>query len=146
MTSTLNTQLRRMAMGLSLQEDLDVELALDAATAPQAEELVAFLQNAVAMKPEMEEFLDASTLGTTARLRLAMPGDRLLQVVQEGSMSDLAALSAMAGLDTSEDRPKGPTGADTEPPPSAPSQPSSGTIRIEGLRQGPREIPVSRDR
>jgi hypothetical protein len=112
---------RSIALGLSARDNVDMELALGAATAAAAQELLKTAHDAEAMQPEqfkglLKSFVD----GNTAHFRLNIPRE----VVLDAMKARLAppALAAVAPI-------------------AAPAKPR-GSIRIQGLDSGPVEIPL----
>jgi hypothetical protein len=126
--------LRGLALGISLQNDLRVEVALDMNSAKMAEDLVSSARRSQAQQPGLGAALQSEVDGSTARFRFAMPGDQLIQAVQQG-MANGGAQSPLAGILGQ----SLPTFKSAAPKPDASANPK-GTIKIYGLDEGTREI------
>ena len=126
--------LRGLALGISLQSDLRMELDLDMNTAKMAEDLVSAARRSQVQQPGLGAALQSEADGSTARFRFSMPGDQVIQAVQQG-IANGGAQSSLAGL-LGESL---PTFKSTSPKPDAPANPK-GTIKIYGLDEGTREI------
>lgn len=125
--------LRGLALGISLQSDLSIEVALDMDSAKSAEDLVSAARRSQVQQPGLGAALHSEVEGSTARFRFEMPGDQVIQAVQ--GMANGTAPSPLAGL-------LGPSPTFRSGAPVAPSQPKQGTVRIYGLDEGTREIKV----
>ena len=139
MTIPMLDSLRGLALGISLQNDLRVEVALDMNSAKMAEDLVSSARRSQAQQPGLGAALQSEVDGSTARFRFAMPGDQVIQAVQQG-MANGGAPSPLAGiLGSSLGSGALPTFKSSAPRPDAPADPK-GTIKIYGLDEGTREI------
>jgi hypothetical protein len=127
MTSGFNENLRGMALGLTLREDLAFELMLDAESQVMAENLVRQAVAAAELQPQLKSRLQALVSDTTAHFRLTVPGDEVLTAIRE-----VAPMIPQAG------NPAPRESASFPPPPP----PRRNTIVIQGLGDSPREIPV----
>ena len=133
MTMPVLDSLRSVALGISAQNELSMEVALETASPKMAEDLVSSARRSQAQQPGLGAALQSEVDGSTARFRFVMPGDQVIQAVQQG-IANSSAQSSLAGL-------LGPTpmfrsGAE----PAAPPQPKRDTVRIYGLDEGTREI------
>ena len=97
MTIPMLDSLRGLALGISLQSDLNVEVALDTDNAKTAEDLVSSARRSQAKQPGLGAALQSEVEGSTARFRFVMPGDQVIQAVQQG-MANGGAQSPLAGL------------------------------------------------
>ena len=112
---------RGIALGLSARDNVEMELALEAGTAALAQSLLKSAKDAEATQPaQFKGLLQSFVEGNTARFRLNIP--------REVAMDAMKARMAPPAL------------AAAAPQPMAPKQ--RGTIRIEGLDNGPVEIPL----
>ena len=134
MSIPMLNSLRGLALGVSLQNDLSIEVALDMDSAKMAEDLVSSARRSQAQQPGLGAALQSEVEGSTARFRFAMPGDQLIQAVQQGMANGGAQspLSSLLGQSL-------PTFKSSAPKPDA-SGDSKGTIKIYGLDEGTREI------
>ena len=89
--------LRGLALGISLQSDLSVEVALETDNAKTAEDLVSSARRSQAQQPGLGAALHSEVDGSTARFRFAMPGDQVIQAVQQG-MANGGAQSPLAAF------------------------------------------------
>jgi hypothetical protein len=127
--------LRGLALGISIQNDLRVEVALDMNSAKTAEDLVSAARRSQVKQPGLGAALQSEVDGSTARFQFAMPGDQVIQAVKQG-LEQGGAQSPLAGLlGTSL-----PSFKSATPAPAAAPEPMRGTIRIYGLDEGTREI------
>lgn len=131
MTDALNLNLRGLALGMSLTNDVAIELALEAASAVMAQDLVTKAREAEATQPQLGATLEAFVEDTTARFRVKVPAEKVAQAIREGMVAQAAGAAAPAKADSS-----------MAPPPAPPPPPKRKTIIIEGLESGPKEIPV----
>jgi hypothetical protein len=135
--------LRGLALGISLQTDLRIEVALDMDSAKTAEELVSSARRSQKQQPGIGAALQSEVDGSTARFRVVMPGDQVIQAVKQGMEQSGGAQSPLAGLfGTSLGSGALPTFKSTAPAPATPPEPMRGTIKIYGLDEGTREIPA----
>jgi hypothetical protein len=130
MTIPVLDSLRGIALGISAQSDLRVEIALETASPKVAEDLVSSARRSQAQQPGLGAALQSEVDGSTARFRFAMEGDQVIQAVQQGMANGIAQspLAAFLGQPA------------VTPGPAAPPKPKRDTIRIYGLDDGPREI------
>jgi len=128
--------LRGLALGISLQSDLRIEVALDMETAKTAEDLVSLVRLSQKQQPGLGAALQSEVDGSTARFRFEMPGDQLIQAFKQGMDQGGGAQSPLAGLLGQ----SLPTFKSTTPAPAAQPKPKQGTIKIYGLDEGTREI------
>lgn len=120
-TKGLNLDLRGLALGLSLRGNVEMELVLEAPTAAAAQALLKTVHEAEAAQPaNMRGLLQSFADGNTARFHL--------NVLQSVAMEAL--------------RPATLTAEAKAPPPIPTPQPRRATIKIVGLDDGPREIPL----
>jgi hypothetical protein len=135
MTFPVLDSLRGIALGISMQSDLRVEVALEMASPKMAEDLVSSARRSQIKQPGLGAALQSEVEGSTARFRVEMPGDQVIQAVQQG-MANGGAQSPLASLlGQSQVAFKS-----TAPEPEAPAKPKRDTIRIYGLDEGTREI------
>jgi hypothetical protein len=142
MTLPVLESLRGVALGISAQNDLRIEVDLETANAKAAEDLVSAARKSQVQQPGLGAALQSEVDGSTARFRFVMPGDQVIQAVKQ-SMEQGGAQSPLAGLfGTSFGSGALPTFKSTTPAaaPAAPAQPKRDTIRIYGLDEGTREI------
>ncbi len=139
MTIPMLDSLRGLALGISIQSDLNVEVALDMNSAKMAEDLVSSARRSQAQQPGLGAALQSEVDGSTARFRFAMPGDQLIQAVQQGMANGGAQSPLSSLLGSSLGSGALPTFKSSAPTPDAPADPK-GTIKIYGLDEGTREI------
>ncbi len=126
-TDSLKLNLRGLALGLSVHDNLELELAMDAATPAMAASLIRSAHEAEATQPaQFKGKLLSSVEGTTARFRLNIPRDLAIEGMRLNTGTAPPALSASTALT----------------PLPAPPKPRRQTIVIQGLDSGPREIPL----
>ncbi len=130
MTVPVLDSLRSVALGISAQSDLRVELALETASPKMAEDLVSSARQSQQQQPALGAALQSEVDGTTARFRLAMPGDQVIQAVQQAMANSGGQSPLPAFLGQSQ----------AAPEPAATPKPKSDNIIIYGLEGGPREI------
>jgi len=141
MTIPMLNTLRGLALGISLQNDLRLELALDMDSAKTAEDLVSAARRSQVQQPGLGAALQSEVDGSTARFRFALPGDQVLQAVHQGMQQNGGGTSPLAGLlGTSFGSTTLPTFKSTTSEPAAQPKSKQGTIRIYGLDEGTREI------
>jgi hypothetical protein len=131
--------LRGLALGISMQSDLRVEVALETDSAKSAEDLVSAARRSQKQQPALGAALQSEVDGSTARFRMMLPGDQVIQAVKQGLDQGGGAQSSLAGLfgqSFGSDAP--PTFKSTEP--AVQPKPKQGTIKIYGLDEGTREI------
>ena len=141
MTIPMLDTLRGLALGISLQNDLRLEVALDMDTAKKAEDLVSLVRVSQKQQPGLGAALQSEVDGSTARFRMMLPGDQVIQAVKQGMDQSGGAKSPLAGLlGTSFGSSALPTFKSSAPEPAAQPKPKQGTIKIYGLDEGTREI------
>ena len=142
MTIPMLDSLRGLALGISMQSDLRVELALDMASAKLAEDLVSSARRSQVQQPGLGAALQSEVDGSSARFRITLPGDVVIQAVKQG-MEQSGGQSPLAGLlGSSLGGNAPPAFKSTAPAPAAPANPKGGTVKIYGLDEGTREIPA----
>jgi hypothetical protein len=134
MTIPMLNSLRGLALGISLQRDLRLELALDMDSAKTAEDLVSAARRSQTQQPGLGAALQSEVDGSTARFRMMSPADQVIQAVRQGMEQGGGAKSPLAGLLGQ----SLPTFKSTTPQPAAQPNPK-GTIKIYGLDEGTRE-------
>ena len=127
--------LRGLALGISLQNDLRMELALDMDSAKTAEDLVSTARRSQVKQPGLGAALQSDVDGSTARFRIMLPAEQVIQAVKQGMEQGAGAQSPLAGLFGE----SVPAFKSSSPAPAASSNPK-GTIKIYGLDEGTREI------
>jgi len=132
MTIPMLDSVRGLALGISAQDDLRVELDLDTASAKAAEDLVSSARKARTQQPALGAALQSEAEGSTAKFRFVMEGKQLLQAVQQAIENNQAPSPLAAFL--------GQPSAATVPAFREDPKPKRDTIRIYGLDEGPREI------
>ncbi len=133
MTIPVLDSLRSVALGITAQSDLRVELALETASPKMAEDLVSSARKSQQQQPALGAALQSEVDGSTARFRFAMEGDQLIQAVQQAIANSGGQPSLPAFLGQSQ----------AAPEPAAPPKPKRDSIMIYGLDGGPREIKPS---
>ena len=83
MTIPMLDSLRGLALGISLQNDLRIEVALDTDSAKTAEDLVSSARRSQVQQPGLGAALQSEVDGSTARFRFVMAGDQVIQAVQQ---------------------------------------------------------------
>ena len=132
MTAVFGDMLHGLALGVGVQTDLRLELAIDTASPKMAAELVKSARESQQKQPALAgTTLQAEVDGSTARLRMVVDGDRVVQAVQE-AIANGGVGTPVAGL----------IGASRTP--AAPPKPERKTIIIYGLDDGPRVIDPSK--
>ena len=135
--------LRGLALGMSLQSDLNIEVGLDMDSAKAAEDLVSLARRAQAQQPGVGAALQMDVDGSTARFRMMLPGDQVLQAAKQGMDQGAGASSPLAGLfGMSAGSSPLPTFKSGTPEPAAQPKSKQGTVKIYGLEEGTREIPA----
>ena len=135
MTVPVLDSLRSLALGISAQSDLRIEVALETATPKMAEDLVSSARRTQMEQPALGAALQSEVDGSTARFRFVMPGDQVIQAVQQAVANRGAQPSLPSFLGQSAVAP-GAVASD----PAAPAKPKRDTVIIYGLEGGPREI------
>ena len=128
--------IKGLALGLSLQNDLRLQLAVDMPTAETAQQMAAQVRKSMdetrqnKNSPDMK--VETKVEGTTLRIAASMDGAQVLQVLTERLKDGLPAPGALLG--------GGPTKSVSTPSqPPAPQRPRS--VKIYGLDDGPKEVP-----
>jgi hypothetical protein len=131
MTAALGDLLNGLALGMSLQNDLRMELALDTGSAQMAEDLIRKVRQAQREQPAAASAaLLTDVDGSTARFRVTVEKSVLDQAIQEAvAKGGIGSLGASKPL---------PTFRETEP--------TRKTIMIYGLDGGTREIDPTKTR
>jgi hypothetical protein len=107
-----------------------MQLAMDATTPAQAESLIKSAHEAEAAQPvQYRGMLQSFVEGSIARFRMNVPRDIAIEAMRTRVAPPLAPSSAIT---TNKPQPLAP------PPPP----PRRATVRIQGLDEGPREIPL----
>ena len=132
MTMPVLDSLRGIALGISAQSDLRMELDLETASAKVAEDLVSSARRSQSQQPALGAALLSEVDGSTARFRFVMEGKQVIESVQraienKGAQSPLAAFMGQE-----------PVTFKSSPAP----KPMQGTIRILGLDEGTRETQI----
>lgn len=141
MTMPMLDTLRGLALGISLQSDLRLEVAFDMDNAKTAEDLVSAARRSQTKQPGLGAALQSEVDGSTARFRMMLPGDLVIQAVKQGMEQGGGAQSPLAGLfGSSAGSNSLPMFKSTAPEPAAQPHPKQGTIKIYGLDEGTREI------
>ena len=129
--------LRGLALGISIQSDLKVEVELETADAKSAEDLVSQIRRSQVDRPDLGPAFQSEVNGSTAHFRFVVSGDQVIQAVQQVmpmvNGTPQSPLAALAGQSL-------PTFKSTTPAPAAQPKPKQGTIKIYGLDEGTREI------
>lgn len=134
--------IRSLAVGLSLQQDFRFQLSLDMATAETAQALAAQArksmedarrQNKIDARQEIE------VAGTTLRVKVSMDGDKVLKLLADKMAEGLPTPGALVSAHPSSTPPNRTQPARQEVQPQQPK-----TVRIYGLDDGPKEIPLSK--
>ena len=94
MTVPVLDSLRSVALGITAQSDLRVELALETASPKMAEDLVSSARKSQEQQPALGAALQSEVDGSTARFRFAMEGDQLIQAVQQAIANGRPAFAA----------------------------------------------------
>jgi hypothetical protein len=130
MTAGLKMNLKGIAFGINVHDALQLELAARTATAAQAEALLKSAHEAeTSQAPQFRGMLQSFVEGTTARFRVNVPKEIVLQAMEQRQASAVASASASP-----------------RPTPIAPASaaPTRKTIIIDGLDNGPKEIPLQK--
>jgi len=120
MTGGLDEMLNGIALGLSVRDDLQVELALDTPSAEMAEELIRKARQAQREQPDFPAALLTDVDDTTARFRISVEKSVLVQRLQEVVGSPIPKFKE--------------------------KEPERKTVTIYGLEGGAREIAPSASR
>jgi len=130
MTVPVLDSLRSLALGISAQSDLRLEIALEMASPKMAEDLVSSARRSQVQDPARGVALQAEVDGSTARFRFSMEGSQVIQAVQQ-AIDNKGVQSPLAGF-------LGPAPIFSES--ATPPKPKRDTILIYGLDDGTREI------
>jgi len=129
--------LKGLALGLSLQRDFRLRVSLDMATAEVAQRVAAQVQKSV---PEIRNSLgdldanvDTNVEGATLRVAASISGDWILKRVAEKTKGGLPKPGALFGASAAT-----PASAPSAPP----KPPDPRTVKIYGLDDGPKEVPL----
>jgi len=133
MTLPLLDSLRGIALGISAQADLRMEIALETASPKIAEDMVSSARRSQAQQPGLGAALQSEVDGSTARFRFMMEGNQVIQAVQQ-AIENQAAPSALTGLLGQ------PTPVFQSNETAKSGKPKRDTVVIYGLEDGPREI------
>jgi hypothetical protein len=135
MTLPVLDSMRGIALGISAQSDLRIEIALETASPKLAEEMVSSARRSQMQQPALGAALQSEVDGSTARFRFVMEGNQVIQAVQQ-AIANKGAQSPLAGF--LGQTPVTPVFAGSEP--AGPPKPKRDTVIIYGLEGGPREI------
>jgi hypothetical protein len=132
MTLPVLDTLKGIALGISAQSDLRMELALETNSPKAAEDMVSSARRSQAQQPGIGAALQSEVDGSTARFRFVMEGSQVIQAVQQAidNQNGPAALTGLLG--------QPPAFRSSEP--AKDDKPKRDTIVIYGLDNGPREI------
>lgn len=133
MTLPLLDSLRGIALGISAQADLRMEIVLETASPKIAEDMVSSARRSQAQQPGLGAALQSEVDGSTARFRFVMEGNQVIQAVQQ-AIENQAAPSALTGLLGQ------PTPVFQSNETAKSGKPKRDTVVIYGLEDGPREI------
>ncbi len=98
MTIPMLDTLHGLALGISLQSDLRIELALDMDTAKNAEDLVSLVRVSQKQQPGLGAALQSEVDGSTDRFQMILPGDQVMQSFKQGMEQGAGGQSPLAGL------------------------------------------------
>ena len=132
MTLPVLDSLRGIAMGISAQADLRIEIALETNSPKAAEEMVSTARRSQVQQPGLGAALQTEVDGSTARFRFVMEGNQVIQAVQQ-AIENQSAPPALTGLLGQ----PAPVFQSHEP---KIDRPKRDNIVIYGLEGGPREI------
>ena len=132
MTLPVLDSLRGIALGISAQADLRIEIALETNSPKTAEEMVSSARRSQAQQPGLGAALQSEVDGSTARFRFVMEGNQVIQAVQQ-AIENQGAPSALSGFLGQ----PAPVFQSNEP---KSDKPKRDTVVIYGLEGGPREI------
>ena len=141
MTIPVLDSLRSLAMGISAQSDLRIEISLEMKNPKMAEDLVSSARRSQVQQPGLGAALQSEVDGSTARFRFVMEGNQVIQAVQQAiaNKSTQPSLAGFLGQPSFPGEPSflgQPSGASE--PQSSP-KPKRDTVIIYGLEGGPRE-------
>jgi hypothetical protein len=132
MTIPLMDSLRSLALGISAQSDLRIEVALEMASPKMAEDLVSSARRSQVQQPGLGAALQSEVDGSAARFRFVMEGNQVIQAVQQ-AIANKGAQSPLAGFLGQ------PSFLGGAPEPPSPPKPKRDTVIIYGMEGGPRE-------
>ena len=136
MTLPVLDSLRGIALGISAQSDLRIEVDLETNSAKTAEDLVSSSRRSQVQQPGLGAALQSEVDGSTARFRFAMEANQVIQAVQQAITNQGPGLSSLPSfLGQSAVAPVAPASE-----PATPAKPKRDTIIIYGLEGGPREF------
>jgi hypothetical protein len=136
MTLPVLDSLRGIALGISAQSDLRIEVDLETNSAKTAEDLVSSARRSQVQQPGLGAALQSEVDGSTARFRFAMEANQVIQAVQQAMANQGSGLSSLPSfLGQSAVAPVTPASD-----PATPAKPKRDTIIIYGLEGGPREF------
>ena len=98
MTIPVLDSLRSLALGISAQSDLRVEIALEMTSAKMAEDLVSSARRSQVQQPALGAALESEVDGSTARFRMVMPGDQVIQAAQQAMEHGITSSGAQSPL------------------------------------------------
>ena len=128
MTGALKLNVKSLAFGMNLHDGVDMELTAQTATAAMAEALVKSAHEAEASQAQqLRGMLKSVVEGSTAHFRVSVPRDQVILAMKAQSANAAATTTQAAA-----------------PRPIAPAAPKRKTIIIEGLDNGPNEIPLTK--
>lgn len=118
--------LRRIALGLSLRDGIDGELVIETTTAAMAESLVKEALKSITEKPSaMSRLIGARAEGATAHFTLNIPRALALEEIRSAAQQRTAVAANSSA-----------------PQPLEPPKPVRKAVVIQGLDQGPLEVPL----
>lgn len=133
MTLPVLDSLRGVALGISAQADLRIEIALETTSPKAAEDMVSSARRSQAQQPGLGAALQTEVDGSTARFRFVMEGNQVIQAVQQ-ALENQSAPPAISGLLSQ------PPVVFKSDEPVKSDKPKRDTVVIYGLEGGPREI------
>jgi hypothetical protein len=128
MTAAFGDMLHGLALGLSVRDDLKLELALDTASAETAEELIRTVRKAQKDQPAFAASLLTDVDGSTARFRVSVEKTVVVKAIQDAAAS--GTLGSQGSLLSTA-------------PKFKQKEPERKTVTIYGLDEGPREFTPS---
>ncbi len=120
----LAREITGIELGMSLRDGLALDAALTTRTDQAARTLLARVRESLPDLPEVAHSLNLTLEPNTLRLRLSVDREQLAQSLRE--------------------RQKAPVARANQPPPEPPVPPEKQVIRIYGLDEGVREIPLKK--
>lgn len=133
----LSASIRGLAVGLSLQRDFRFQVSLDMTTPDMAAALAAEAKNSIEEVQQQNNFdaqREIEVVGSTLRIKMTVGGDKFLALVED----KLGQVAPMFGS-------RSPSVANGTPPrqPQPIQPPKPQAIKIYGLDDGPKEIPLA---